>query len=94
MLSRICPLLIAATSVLVQCGGEPKKVDQTTTPDPAWTAIAPVITANCGKCHPNFTSAAVFNGSKAKAKLTAGAMPPAPNQISADDKAKILAYLQ
>ena len=92
MLTRICSMLLAS-SAIIQCGGD-GYVKNSTTPDAAWAGVAPVIQANCGKCHQNFSSAAAFKGSAAKARLTAGTMPPAPDKISADDKAKLLAYLQ
>lgn len=60
--------------------------------------IKPLIDANCGKCHngtkePAFDTADKFKASKAKARLGAGTMPPAPATISAADKQKLLAFL-
>lgn len=68
-------------------------------PDDGFAAVKPLVDANCGKCHdgvkqtPKFDTAAAFKGSKAKARLMAATMPPAPATISASDKAKLLAYL-
>lgn len=67
-------------------------------PDAKWDAVKALITANCDKCHtgaglPAFDSAAAFKTSAAKARLTAGTMPPPPATISAADKAELLAYL-
>lgn len=100
-------LVFLVAAVLVSCtdgggygdqgGGQPPP----STGDAAWDRVAPVIAANCGGCHaagnarglPTFGSAAAFKGSKAKARLTAGTMPPAPKTISDGDKAALLSYL-
>lgn len=66
--------------------------------DPAWAALKPLIDRNCGSCHngsntlPQFVSGAVFKASKAKAKITSGAMPPSGG-LSDSDKKALLAYL-
>lgn len=97
-------LVIAAVAfVLVSCGDggsydsrAPAKPQPTG--DAAWDKAALVIAANCAGCHdgakePLLTPAATFKASPAKAKLSAGAMPPPPRTISAADKAVLLAYL-
>ncbi len=104
MLTRLYVVFLAATGLVACGGGEDTVVDHTAPKPPpvdaAFAEIAPVIAANCGKCHNgtvhplNFADKAVFKASKAKARLTAGTMPPAPNTISDGDKAKLLAYLQ
>ncbi len=70
-------------------------------PPPAvvtWDQVKAVIVGNCQKCHdgvkePLLTPEAVFRASKAKAELTANAMPPAPNVISAADKLVLVSFL-
>lgn len=66
-------------------------------PAPTFAAVAPIIQANCAKCHNGvkvfaFTEA-TFKQTKAKDELTSGDMPPPPATISASDKAALLAYL-
>lgn len=66
-------------------------------PGPAWGDVAAIISKDCGGCHNGsnqvaFTSGTVFKASSAKAKLTAGLMPPG-GQIAASDKATLLSYL-
>ncbi len=102
-MKRLC--LIALALTLTACGSSDADYgDKAPAPppaaDPEFAAIQPVIERACGKCHNGtvhplrFTSAAAFKGSKAKARLTAGTMPPAPATISAEDKAALLAFLK
>lgn len=66
-------------------------------PAPSWQQVAVVLQANCAKCHNGSTvfafTEATFKQTKAKDELTSSSMPPPPNQISAADKALLLAYL-
>ncbi len=102
LITRLFIILAAVAVVRCSDGGEDTVVDHTPPPpvDTAFAEVQPVIAANCGKCHNgtvhplDFSKPGVFKASKAKVRLTAGTMPPAPNTISDADKAKLLAYLQ
>lgn len=106
VLKAFCLAMVAV--VIVSCGGggggygsEPAPAPPKPTGDAQWDAAAKAIAANCAGCHspgnakglPVFDSGAAFKASKAKAKLTAGLMPPPPKTISDADKALLLAYL-
>lgn len=94
-------MLFASLAWVVTACGEPRDPDVSYGPpaDPKFEEVRPVVAANCGKCHNgvkhplDFSKAGVFKASKAKARLTAGTMPPAPATISDADKATLLAYL-
>lgn len=66
--------------------------------DKAWDEIKPLVQTRCGGCHNGtvhpikFDTAAKFKGSRAKARITDGSMPPGGG-LSATDKQKLLAYL-
>lgn len=86
------------------CGVESKSSDEPPPPPPPaadkdFDEIKPVIDRNCTKCHNGavhplkFDTAAKFKGSKSKARISNGTMPPAGNVLSAEDKQKLLAYL-
>jgi len=68
--------------------------------DAAFTAIYPIIRANCTPCHDGikhpvkFETPEQFKGSKARARITNGSMPPSPKKMTADSKGKLLEYLQ
>ncbi len=104
MITRLFAILVV-TRIASCSGDDGYVVDHTEAPTPppvdaAWAGIAPIVAANCGKCHNgvkhplDFSAPGVFKASNAKARLTAGTMPPAPNTISDGDKARLLAYLQ
>lgn len=70
------------------------------TPDtPAFVAIKPVVERACGGCHNGqvhplkLDTEARWKGSKARARLEAGTMPPG-GRIDAGDKAALLAYFK
>jgi hypothetical protein len=100
--------LIALGFTLTACGssgdggygGGDNKPAPPPADDPEFAKVQPLIEKNCGKCHNGtthpvkFDTAAKFNAGKAKARLTAGTMPPPPATISADDKQALLAYLK
>lgn len=93
-------LAVAALS-LSGCGGAGNTYgdDPAPQPDAAFDAVKPLVAKNCGGCHNGsthplkFDSGAKFKASKAKARLTAGTMPPSPKTISDEDKQALLAYL-
>jgi mono/diheme cytochrome c family protein len=95
--------LIFLALTLAGCGGSSKPEEAEApraAPDPEFAAVLPVVEKNCGKCHNGvkhplkFDSAAKLKGSKAKARITNGSMPPAPATISEADKATLLGYLK
>ena len=105
------PLFFTLTLTLSSCGDEEKTKRSnppsppTPTPAPSWTEAKAIIDANCALsgCHANgargdfIDSGVKFKASKAKAKLTSGAMPPpgsaAAQRFSSADRNKLLAYL-
>lgn len=103
-LARIAFFTFVWLCIFAACGQKNEVVTPVPTPAPTpagpvtFDQVAAVIATNCAKCHngtqePAFTSAAVFKASTAKAHLVSGEMPPAPNTISAADKATLLAFL-
>jgi len=90
--------IIVLFTMLTSCLGAAPPAPLKTPDNPAWTAVASVISSNCAGCHngsqePLLTPSSVFLASPAKGYLTSGAMPPAPKTISATDKATLLNYL-
>ncbi len=109
MLKRVAYISIASVIVgycisflLVACGADTQP-DPVPVPVPtqtvSWDEVKATVQGNCGNCHngivrpENFNIEAQFKASKAKAKLTAGAMPPSPRTLNVDDKSLLLAYL-
>lgn len=95
-------LVLSITWIMIACGTETetKTVDcPTATVDNSWNVVKPIVMASCVTCHdgvkqnPKLDSGAALKASNAKARLTAGTMPPAGHEISAVDKAALLAYL-
>lgn len=89
-------LVMALTWIIVACG-EYSSEQPAPADDPAFAQVKPVIARACGRCHngseePAFTSAAVFKGSTAKARLVSGTMPPG-GRIDPADKSALLSYL-
>ena len=101
-------LVLASVVWLASCGGSSPSPSPAPAPPPGppppppatytWDQAKAAIVGNCQKCHdgvkePLLIPEAVFRASSAKAKLAAGAMPPAPNLISAADKQVLVGFL-
>ncbi len=94
-------MLFASLVWILNACGEARDpdVEYAGKPDTAFEEVRSTVAANCGKCHNgsthplDFSKPGVFKASKAKTRLGNGTMPPAPNTISAGDKAALLAYL-
>lgn len=99
---RLVALFLAIGWCLVACGGPETDYDygdETPPPaDPAFVAVQPVVDRECGRCHNGsvhplkFSSGAAFKGSKAKARIGNGTMPP-DRALKPEDKQALLDYL-
>lgn len=101
----IISIVCLITVLVMGCSAEspssgPPPVENPPPADPSFADVKPVIDRNCGKCHNGsvhplkFDTAAKFKGSKAKARIANNTMPPAPAVMSAEDKGKLLAFLE
>lgn len=100
-LELFCLLGAACVGYLLACGGGYTTSTYAPGPsDPGFEQVRALVDKDCGGCHtpgrglPVFSSGAAFRGSRAKARLVAGTMPPAPAQLSAVDKSALLDYLR
>lgn len=88
-------LLILLLTVACGCGGG-KDPEPAAAGDPAYAAVKPTVDRVCGPCH-NGSEEQAFDGarfrsSSAKARISAGSMPPG-GRISAPDKKTLLDFL-